>query len=316
MFCLIFTTLHSQGDVLALADSMPKFPGGDKELAYFIQRNVIYPPMARENNENGKVYVKFVVDTTGKVMNPVVLKSSGYKSLDNEAINVVSKMPAWEPGIDKGKKVKVSVNVPVTFKNLGLLNAPPEGPKLSPEQQEKHDKAMEQWNAGHKLESQGEFAKALEKFDNSLSIETNNKYALFDKGKMHMVLGEKDKACGIWNKMITDFIRRDEAEEFVKKYCGNPNGVEEMKKYYSGIKASGFFQSGMSDVNNGRYESALRKFDSTLKYAPERKDALFNKGLMHHKLDQKNMACTSWKKLLAIYPEDKQTAEVIKKHCN
>lgn len=190
---------------------MPKFPGGNMAIATFIQKNMMIPPDAREKSNNEKTFIKFIVDTSGKVLNPIVIKPSGFKSFDQEAMRIISKMPAWEPGLDKGKKVNVYMILPISYKNIGTVAAEP----VTPE----HEKAMKYWNEGHKLEQQGMFDKALEKFDKSLSVEANNKYALFDKGKMHLNLGDKNKACEIWNKMISLNLRKDEAEEFTKKNC-------------------------------------------------------------------------------------------------
>jgi TonB family protein len=308
--------VSAQGDsALVLVDKMPEFPGGVNSMMEYINDNIKFPPEARERGESGKAFVKFLVDTGGKIVNPVILKSSGSPSLDKEALRVIKSMPLWTPGVDKEKKVKVYITVPFSFKNLGTLSAVPGQAKLSPEQRAKHELAMQYWNEGHKFEKQGNFKNAQEEFTKSLNVEPQNKYALFDKGKMHMALGEKDKACEIWNKMIQSDIRKNEAEEFVKTYCGS-DGVEKMALYYRKQMASGFFDQGVKILSTGRYEAALHKFDSCLKYNPDHKDALFNKAQMHLKLDQKKAACESWKKLLILNPSDIEVAELIKKNCN
>lgn len=211
ILCFIGLFGKAQDNVLAIADSMPKFPGGNLAIAKYIQMNLMIPPLVREKSNAEKTFIKFTVDTSGRVINPVVVKPSSFKSFDEEAIRVISKMPKWEPGLDKGKKVNVYMILPISYKNIGTVAADP----VTPE----HEKAMKYWNEGHKLEQQGMFDKALEKFDKSLSVEANNKYALFDKGKMHLNLGDKNKACEIWNKMISLNLRKDEAEEFTKKNC-------------------------------------------------------------------------------------------------
>lgn len=316
MFCVIPFWILAQDDVYTIAKVMPEFPGGTTQLAEYLKTNLQYPAEARENGYTGKAYIYFIVDTSGKVFSPEVVKSTGYKCLDDEALRVVAEMPRWTSGRDSLHKVKVSMNIPVNFKGFVTLNAPPGEPKLSLEQQEKHESAMTQWNEGHKLEQKFMFEKALERFDKSLSIEPNNKYALFDKGKMLMVLGKKDKACEVWTKMTQDNIRKVEAEEFIKKYCSNDNGTQEMVKYYSNLKANSFFDAGMAEVRNGRCEAALKRFDSCLKYNPEHLNGLFNKAQMHYNLEQKNAACSTWKKLLSLNSSDKEVEELIKKHCN
>ena len=316
LLCVIPFWAMAQDDVYTIAKVMPEFPGGVNQLRDFISSNMKYPTEALENKYSGRSYVNFIVDTTGKVLTPKIIKSSGHKCLDDEALRIVKLMPKWTPGSDSIKKVKVAMNLPIGFKNLGTLSEAPGKPVLTAEEKERHENAMAQWNEGHKFEQKFMFEKALEKFDKSLSIEANNKYALFDKGKMLMVLGKKDKACEVWNKMIQDNIRKEEAEEFTKKYCADEHGVEEMKKYYSAIKANSFFDQGMSEVRNGRYEAALKRFDSCLKYNPEHLNGLFNKAQMHFNLEQKKAACTTWKTLMAIKPDDKETEDLLKKHCN
>jgi TonB family protein len=307
---------QTQSDVLSIADSMPVFPGGVAGIGKHFVSNLVIPAFVRENSNGEKTYVRFIVDTNGRVVNPVVVKASAYKAFDNEALRVISIMPLWEPARDKNKKVSVFMTLPVSFKDLGLVSAPLGEPKLTPEQREKHEKAMVRWNEGHKFEKQYMFDKALEKFNESLTFETNNKYALYDKGKMHMVLDEKNKACETWNKMIQNDIRKPEAEEAIKKYCAIENGHKEMLRYYDNIKAGDFFTSAITEVENKKYDTALRNFDSCLKYRPEHKDALFNKASVHLKLDQKSQACNAWEKLIALNKNDIEVQDLIKKHCN
>lgn len=300
--------------VLTVAQKMPEFQGGTDSLVAYLKKHTKYPSEAREAGATGKAFVSFVVDTAGNVVMPKLIKSTGNKSLDEEALRVVSTMPKWQPARDSGKKVNVSLNLPVKFG--GLSKAPAVENRLSPEEQRKHQAAMEEWEEGHRLERKYLFQKALDKFNKSLSIEPANKYALFDKAKMLMVLGQKEQACETWNKMIEANLRKEEAEDFVKQFCLVGNGVEAMARYYDKLRSNDFFEEGMKDVGNGRDEAAIRKFDSCLKYNPQHQKGLYNKGSMHFKLGQKRAACSSWTQLLAINPEDKQTEELLKKNCN
>lgn len=61
-----------------------------------------------------KVYIKFTVDTTGKVIDPHVTSSHGAEcpGLNQEMLRVISTMPAWKPGMQDGKKVKVYYSIP------------------------------------------------------------------------------------------------------------------------------------------------------------------------------------------------------------
>lgn len=47
-----------------VAEQMPEFPGGMKEMLKFLQENVKYPENAMKNNVQGRVIVQFVVEKT------------------------------------------------------------------------------------------------------------------------------------------------------------------------------------------------------------------------------------------------------------
>lgn len=94
-----------------------EFPGGLEALSAFIIQNISYPKEARENKIQGRVYVSFVIDTDGSVIdvnNAVPSKIIGY-GIEEEAIRVVSIMPAWTPGLQNGKTVKVRYTLPIYF---------------------------------------------------------------------------------------------------------------------------------------------------------------------------------------------------------
>ena len=117
---VIFTTKKAEAaameqQVFQVVEEMPEFPGGDLELRKFIAENVRYPQDAKDNNEQGTVYVKFIVDKTGKVTEPTIVKGSGCESLDEEAIRVVNTIPDFTPGRQRGKNVAVSLAMPIKF---------------------------------------------------------------------------------------------------------------------------------------------------------------------------------------------------------
>lgn len=93
---------------------MPIFPGGNEELTTYIKKNIKYPRRARKKGVNGKVVVKFEVSESGKVVNPIIIKSVS-KELDDEALRVVGNMPNWKPGVFDGENVPVYFNLPINF---------------------------------------------------------------------------------------------------------------------------------------------------------------------------------------------------------
>ena len=104
-----------QDSVLAVADKMPEYPGGNEAKFKFLAGNIRYPDPAKDKNQQGRVIVQFVVSKTGKVKNARVVKSVA-PSLDKEAIRIVNSFPKWIPGEQNGQKVSVYQLVPVTFK--------------------------------------------------------------------------------------------------------------------------------------------------------------------------------------------------------
>ena len=100
--------------IFTIVEDMPEFPGGELALRRYIGANVRYPEMAKENDIQGTVYVRFVVDTDGSVSNVEVLRGVD-PLLDKEAKRVVETLPKWKPGRQRGKAVKVSHSVPIKF---------------------------------------------------------------------------------------------------------------------------------------------------------------------------------------------------------
>jgi TonB family protein len=97
-----------------IVEEMPLYPGGEGELLKFIQDNLKYPEEAKEQKIEGKVIIRFVVNTEGKTEGISVLKGI-HPLLDAEAIRVVSLLSGWKPGMQGGKPVPVWYMVPVNF---------------------------------------------------------------------------------------------------------------------------------------------------------------------------------------------------------
>lgn len=102
-------------EVFMVAEQMPEYPGGMKEMLKFLQENVKYPENAMKNNVQGRVIVQFVVEKDGTPTEFKVLRSVD-PDLDAEALRVLQTMPKWKPGMQRGKIVRVKFTVPVSFK--------------------------------------------------------------------------------------------------------------------------------------------------------------------------------------------------------
>lgn len=117
------TTVSAQKTVVAkknqkvfdIVEQMPEYPGGQAALFEFISKNVKYPDDAVKKKVEGKVFVTFVVDTDGKITD-VSLMRKVFPSLDAEAVRVISAMPNWIPGKQKGQVVRVKYTVPIMFR--------------------------------------------------------------------------------------------------------------------------------------------------------------------------------------------------------
>ena len=101
--------------VFDVVEQMPEYPGGQAALIEYISNNVKYPDDAAKKKVEGKVFVTFVVDTDGKITDVSLLRKV-FPSLDAEAIRVISGMPNWIPGKQKGQVVRVKYTVPIVFR--------------------------------------------------------------------------------------------------------------------------------------------------------------------------------------------------------
>jgi protein TonB len=97
-----------------VVEEMPMFPGGDPALQLYIAEHTQYPEVAKENNIQGRVIVRFCVTSKGTVNQVSVLKGVD-PELDKEAIRVVGTLPPFKPGKQGGKPVPVWYMVPITF---------------------------------------------------------------------------------------------------------------------------------------------------------------------------------------------------------
>lgn len=89
------------------AEVRSTFPGGYEAMKQFITRNLQYPEKQKKHAIKTKLYVSFVVDTSGQVINPKVLKNVLDKEFEDEAIRLMKSMPRWTPGRNEGKIVAV-----------------------------------------------------------------------------------------------------------------------------------------------------------------------------------------------------------------
>lgn len=103
-------------DVFEVVENMPEFPdGGMPGLMKYLSTNIRYPEAAHKAGTQGRVTVQFVVGKDGSIGNVSILRGVD-PALDAEAIRVISSMPKWKPGTQKGEPVNVKYTVPVMFR--------------------------------------------------------------------------------------------------------------------------------------------------------------------------------------------------------
>lgn len=111
--------------VYDVVDVMPRYAGcqdaaNDTTNCTFlsvvkhIQTHLKYPDTARVLGAQGPVIVQFIIDSEGRVADPVVVQGLGH-GCDEEALRVISMMPAWQPGLQGGKPVSVRMTMPILF---------------------------------------------------------------------------------------------------------------------------------------------------------------------------------------------------------
>lgn len=103
-----------EDSLFTVVEEMPEYPGGSEAMMKFLVENIKYPEQARKDSIQGRVFVNFIIEVDGKVSNTKVLRGIG-GGCDEEAVRVVSLMPAWTPGKQRGKNVRVAFNLPIKF---------------------------------------------------------------------------------------------------------------------------------------------------------------------------------------------------------
>ena len=101
--------------IFQVVEEMPEFPGGMAEAMKFLAKNIKYPVAAQEAKIEGRVIVQFVIERDGSVSDAKVMRGVS-PELDAEAIRVVSMMPKWIPGKQRGKAVAVKYTMPIMFR--------------------------------------------------------------------------------------------------------------------------------------------------------------------------------------------------------
>ena len=112
---ILEVTGPDENGIFQVVETEPEFPGGMAELMKYLEKNLRYPQICKEQGVQGRVIVQFVVNTDSTITDVNVIKSVN-PHLDEEAVRVVKAMPKWNPGKQRGEPVRVRLFLPVTFR--------------------------------------------------------------------------------------------------------------------------------------------------------------------------------------------------------
>ncbi|MDE6548943.1 MAG: energy transducer TonB [Muribaculaceae bacterium] len=104
-----------EDEIFVAVEQQAEFPGGMPALMKWLSNNIRYPEAAQQNDVQGRVIVKFVVEKDGSVSQAQIVKGVD-KDLDKEALRVVNKMPKWQAGKNNGVAVRSYFTLPVNFR--------------------------------------------------------------------------------------------------------------------------------------------------------------------------------------------------------
>ncbi|MDE6347936.1 MAG: TonB family protein [Bacteroides sp.] len=126
--------------VFEVVEKMPEFPeGGMPKLMAYLAKNIRYPEKAQKEGTQGRVTVQFIVEKDGSISHVKPLRGV-QPELDAEAVRVISSMPKWKPGTQRGEAVRVRYTVPVVFRLTGentavkYIPVPAENDTTTPEE--------------------------------------------------------------------------------------------------------------------------------------------------------------------------------------
>ena len=108
------TVVIANEKVFGPVEQPPMFPGGDKAMYAFINKNLRYPAVAAEMNIQGRVVLQFVVEKNGSISGIKVIRSVD-EDLDREAVRIVRMMPRFSPGKMNGRPLRVRYTLPIDF---------------------------------------------------------------------------------------------------------------------------------------------------------------------------------------------------------
>lgn len=101
--------------IFSVVEETAEPKGGMPAFYKFVGEKMKYPAQARRMGVEGRVFVEFVVNRDGSIVDVKAIKGIG-AGCDEEAVRVVQSAPAWKPGKQRGKPVRQKMVIPIIFK--------------------------------------------------------------------------------------------------------------------------------------------------------------------------------------------------------
>lgn len=101
--------------IFSVVEESAEPKGGMPAFYKYVGEKIKYPAQARRMGVEGRVFVEFVVNRDGSIVDVKSIKGIG-AGCDEEAVRIVQSAPAWKPGKQRGKPVRQKMVIPIIFK--------------------------------------------------------------------------------------------------------------------------------------------------------------------------------------------------------
>ncbi|MCF8360451.1 MAG: carboxypeptidase-like regulatory domain-containing protein [Prolixibacteraceae bacterium] len=99
---------NPEEEVFIVVEDMPKYKGGEKALQEYLVK------ATANSKENGSALIGFTVLANGSIDN-IQIKEGTSDKIKKAAFNIVKSMPDWKPGMQRGKPVRVEMEIQIDF---------------------------------------------------------------------------------------------------------------------------------------------------------------------------------------------------------
>ena len=264
--------------IYTAVELMPEFPGGETERLNFIRENTQYPLEARNSEIQGTVYVTFTVEKDGSINNIRILKGIG-GGCNEEAIRIISQMPNWTPGYQRGKAVRVQFNTAIKFSI---------GTKVGNQYNPNNNTSF--YDGVANLDN-GNYNKAIENFTKVL-----------------------EEGSELANESIANIAI---CKINLKDYSGAADMLDRIrgmnKQSFQIIVADIYLKLANKYFDKGQYAQSITYYSYAIAESPLNIDLFYNRGLAFHNTGEDEKACNDWHHIKSLNLPDAD--KFLKKYC-